>query len=155
MKIPLLSNAIAWVTGNVRLVIEYALLAALVVVGGLAVSEKIHGLVLDKQVSDLQGQTGKQQDTINNLVDANGQQQQAIGQLQDMRDKDSHTIVGLQSDLKMFRVSAKSVSDKVSELEKNNARAKALMDVAVAPDIGCVLDGTPCPAAARSTNQSH
>ncbi len=155
MKIPLLSSAFSWVTGNARLVIEYALLAALVVVGVIAMTAKMHGLVLDKQISDMQGKVDTQQGTINNLVDANTQQQQAIGQLQDMRDKDSHTIVGLQGDLKMFRVSAKSVSDKVSELEKNNARAKALMDVAVAPDIGCVLDGTPCPAAARSTNQSH
>lgn len=155
MKIPLLSSAFSWVTGNARLVIEYALLAALVVVGVIAMTAKMHGLVLDKQISDMQGKVDTQQGTINNLVDANTQQQQAIGQLQDMRDKDSHTIVGLQGDLKLFRVSAKSVSDKVSELEKNNARAKALMDVAVAPDIGCVLDGTPCPAAARSTNQSH
>ncbi len=155
MKIPLLSSAISWVTGNARLVIEYALLALVVAVGAVAVTEKIHGLVLDKQVSDLQGQTGKQQDTINSLVDANGEQQRAIDQLQDMRDRDSHTIVGLQGDLKLFRVTAKSVSDKVSELEKNNARAKALMDVAVAPDIGCVLDGTPCPATARSANKSN
>jgi Flp pilus assembly pilin Flp len=143
------------VTGNARLVIEYALLAALVVVGVIAMTAKMHGLVLDKQISEMQSKVDTQQGKISDLVDANHQQQQAIGQLQDMRDKDSHTIVGLQGDLKMFRVSAKSVSDKVSELEKNNARAKALMDVAVAPDIGCVLDGTPCPAAARSTNQSH
>lgn len=155
MKIPLLSNAVTWVVGHVRLMIEYALLAIVIALGVMAVSFKIHGLVLDKQVSELQGRVDGQQGTIGKLTDANAQQDQAISQLQDLRDRDSHTIQGLQNDLKAQRVRAQDVGAKVAELEKNNARAKALMDVAVAPDIGCVLDGTPCPARASSANKNR
>jgi hypothetical protein len=155
MKIPLLSNAVSWVTGNVRLLIEYALIAAIVVLAVMTLSAKYHGLVLDKQVSDLQGKAQGQQNTIDGLVAYNATQDQAISQLQDLREKDTRTIQGLQGDLKSQRLSARTVSAKIDELEKNNARAKALMDVAVAPDIGCVLDGTACPARAGSANPSH
>jgi len=34
---------------------------------------------------------------------------------------------------------------KVRQLEKTNADAKALLDTAVPPALGCVLDGRPCP----------
>lgn len=155
MKIPLLSNALTWVVGHARLVIEYALLGTVVALAGLAMSFKIHGLVLDKQVSDLQGRVDGQQGTIKNLSDANAVQDQAIGQLQELRSRDTTTIQGLQNDLKSQRVRAQDVGAKVAELEKNNARAKALMDVAVAPDIGCVLDGTACPARAGSANKDR
>ena len=145
-------NGVAWVFGHVRLIIEYALIAAMVVLAGLYVSQRIHGLELDTKVQQLAGEAKLADGTIKVLAKANVDQDQAIDRLRELRAKDSQQIQSLQKDFKKTDRASLQVKAKLSELEKTNVQAKSLLDTAVPDAVGCVLDGTTCPAHSGSVH---
>lgn len=142
----------AWVFGHVRLIIEYALIAAMVALAGLYVTQRIHGLQLDTQVEKLKSDAQQAADIRQKLVEANADQDAAIAGLKELRARDSRQIQSLQKDFKKTDAASMQVKAKLAALEKTNVQAKSLLDTAV-PDVArCVLDGTPCPARSGSVN---
>ena len=73
----------SWAFSHVRLLIEYALIAAVVALAGLYVAQRIHGLQLDAQVQKLAGDAQLADGTIKVLAQANVDQDQAIASLKD------------------------------------------------------------------------
>lgn len=146
------STFFAWAFSHVRLLIEYALIAAVVALAGLYVAQRIHGLQLDAQVQKLAGDAQLADGTIKVLAQANADQDAAIASLKDLRARDSRQIQSLQKDFKKTDAASMQVKAKLAALEKTNVQAKSLLDTAV-PDVArCVLDGTPCPARSGSVN---
>lgn len=142
----LLRNAFSWLLGHVRLAIEYALLGGFVVLGAYALWQRTHSAEQDTQILNLSDKLTSSTKVINGLVEANADQDKAISDLRDLRARDADAILGLQKDIAHADARNLSVRAKLAELEKNNARAKELLDTAVPPDVGCVLDGSVCPA---------
>lgn len=142
----------SWAFGHIRLLIEYAMIAAMVALAGLYVAQRIHGLQLDAQVQKLAGDAQLADGTIKVLAQANVDQDAAIASLKDLRARDSRQIQSLQKDFKKTDAASMQVKAKLAALEKTNVQAKSLLDTAV-PDVArCVLDGTPCPARSGSVN---
>jgi len=147
-----IGNGVAWAFGHVRLIIEYAMIAAMVVLAGLYVAQRIHGLQLDTQVQKLTGDYAMADGTIKVLARANVDQDQAIASLKELRARDSKQIQSLQKDFKKTDAASLQVKAKLAALEKTNVQAKSLLDTAVPDAVGCVLDGTPCPARSGSVH---
>lgn len=142
----------SWAFSHVRLLIEYAMIAALVALAGLYVAQRIHGLQLDAQVQKLASDAQLADGTIKVLARANVDQDAAIASLKELRAKDSRQIQSLQKDFKKTDAASLQVKAKLAALEKTNVQAKSLLDTAV-PDVArCVLDGTPCPARSGSVH---
>jgi hypothetical protein len=142
----------AWVFSHVRLIIEYAMIAAMVALAGLYVAQRIHGLQLDTQVQKLTGDAQLADGTIKVLAQANVDQDAAIAGLKELRARDSRQIQSLQKDFKKTDAASLQVKAKLAALEKTNVQAKSLLDTVV-PDVArCVLDSTPCPAHSGSVN---
>jgi hypothetical protein len=142
----------SWAFSHVRLLIEYAMIAALVALAGLYVAQRIHGLQLDAQVQKLASDAQLADGTIKVLARANVDQDAAIASLKELRARDSRQIQSLQKDFKKTDAASLQVKAKLAALEKTNVQAKSLLDTAV-PDIDrCVLDGTPCPARSGSVH---
>ncbi len=145
-------NGVGWVFGHVRLIIEYAMIAAMVILAGLYVAQRIHGLQLDTEVQKLTNHSKLADGTIKVLADANVEQDRSIARLKELRAKDSRQIQSLQKDFKKTDRASLQIKAKLSELEKTNVQAKSLLDTAVPDTVGCVLDGTTCPARSSSVH---
>ena len=142
----------SWALGHVRLLIEYLMIAAMVVLAGLYVAQRIHSLQLDTQVQKLAGDAQLAHGTIKVLAQANVDQDAAIASLKELRARDSKQIQSLQKDFKKTDAASLQVKAKLAALEKTNAQAKSLLDTAVPDAVGCVLDGRACPATAGSVH---
>lgn len=142
----------AWVRSHVRLIIEYAMIAAMVALAGLYVAQRIHGLQLDTQVQKLTGDAQLADGTIKVLAQANVDQDAAIASLKELRARDSRQIQSLQKDFKKTDAASLQVKAKLAALEKTNVQAKSLLNTIVPDAVTCVFDGTPCPARSGSVN---
>lgn len=140
----LLSKALAFVGARARLWIEYALIALVVALAGYAVSSTLQRRHLARTVTDLSGQLGGMATTLNQQVQANRDQDAAIAGLKALRETDSKALSGLQQRLGHATAQDAAIRTKLAELERTNAAAKSLLDLAVPDDVGCVLDGRPC-----------
>ncbi|HEY4292072.1 hypothetical protein [Luteibacter sp.] len=144
----LLSSGWAFVTSKARLVLEYGLIIAVVALGSWSVAtwwqnrETVRGLT--DNVTDLSGRLGGVSADLKAAVAANKDQDTAIAELKRLQGIDSKALNDLQGELSKADTKAATVRQKIAELEKSNADAKALLDTAVPPALGCVLDGTPC-----------
>lgn len=140
----------SWAFSHIRLLIEYAMIAALVALAGLYVAQRIHSLQLDTQVQKLAGDAQLADSTIKVLARANVDQDAAIASLKELRARDSKQIQSLQKDFRKTDAASLQVKAKLAALEETNAQAKSLLDTAVPDAVGCVLDGRACPATAGS-----
>ena len=147
--INLLRSAWTFLKSKARLIIEYGLIAAFVALAGWSVAtwwiNRDTVASLSASVTDLSGQLGGVTHDLNAQVEANRDQDKAIAELKRLRAIDSKALSELQGELSKADAKGDNVRRKVAELEKSNADAKALLDTAVPPSVGCLLDGTPCP----------
>jgi aminoglycoside phosphotransferase (APT) family kinase protein len=153
----MLTNLWKWIeskfAGKLRLIIEYLMIAALATVAGFAFNSWMKERDLEGQVGTLSTKVGGLSQSLDQAVQANRDQDDAIKALKDLRKNDSDSILGLRKLVETNATKNRQVSDKITQLEQNNAQAKALLDVAVPTAVGCVLDGT-CPANSGSTNKN-
>ena len=152
----MLSGLINWfktaVSGKARLIIEYLLLAVLVAVAGYSVNSYVQIKGLSKSNADLNTKVGGLSGALDTVVKVNGTQQEAIDRLKGLRQTDAAALSGLKIELEQNGTKTTKVAAKVSQLEKNNAEAKKVMDTAVPRDLGCVREGPECPPASGSPN---
>ncbi|NII53574.1 hypothetical protein [Luteibacter sp. SG786] len=141
----LISKALGWLTGNVRLIIEYVLILAIIVLGVYGTVAYFRTRSLTDTTITLSEKLGKVSGTLDQQVSANADQDKAIAELKRLREIDSQALNGLHDELDKADTKGQALRDKVRQLEKTNADAKALLDTAVPPTLGCVLDGRPCP----------
>ncbi|URL59610.1 hypothetical protein IM816_05805 [Luteibacter flocculans] len=143
----LLSNARALVSGKARLIIEYALILAVVVLGVYGAMAYYRTKALTESTLSLSERLGTVSGTLDQQVKANADQDKAIADLARLRNIDSQALEDLHHELDKADTKGQALRDKLRQLEKTNADAKALLDTAVPPAVGCVLDDTPCPTA--------
>jgi hypothetical protein len=143
----LFKGAATWVEGKGLLIIGYILVALLVAVAGYSVNSYVQIKTLQTSNLDLSSQLGGVAKDLSTVVKVNQTQQDAIDQLRDLRKTDASAIQGLQTELGAHGIDQTSVKAKVSQLEKNNATAKSVLDAAVPRDLGCVRNDEECPPA--------
>lgn len=143
----LLNSGRAWLAGKARLIIEYVLIIALIVLGVYGTVAYYRTKTLTDTTLSLSEKLGGLSGTLDKQVQANADQDKAIADLARLRQIDSQALDGLHHELDKADAKGDAVQQKLRQLEKTNAAAKTLLDTAVPPALGCVLDGTPCPDA--------
>jgi hypothetical protein len=136
-----------WIFGHFRLILEYALVAALVATMGVVLTMKIHSAEQDVTIAKVNSDLATTAQIAAAAKQANLDDQAAIDELKTLRAKDSTAIQGLQTDFAKTNVDQAAVKSKLAILEKTNVQAKQLLDTPVPAAVGCVLDGTACPTA--------
>lgn len=149
----LISRALCYVTGNARLIIEYALILVIIVLGVYGTVAYFRTKALTDTTMTLSEKLGSVSGTLDQQVSANADQDKAIADLKRLREIDSKALDDLHHELDSADTKGQVLRDKVRQLEKTNADAKALLDTTVPAALGCVLDGRPCPNAGG--DQSH
>jgi hypothetical protein len=140
----LISRVGSYVTGNARLFIEYILILVIIVLGVYGTVAYFRTKALTDTTMNLSEKLGRVSGTLDQQVTANADQDKAIDELKHLREIDSKALGDLHNELDKADNKGQALRDKVRQLEKTNADAKALLDTTVPAALGCVLDGRPC-----------
>jgi len=135
LRVPLLAKVVGFVSSKGRLVIEYALIAAVVTLCGLAAA-----LWANKKNTEIALlKTERRIDTLETL---NGAQDATIADLRDLRARDAETLAGVLEDYKKLARTDTEARKRIADLEKSNASVRAFMRNPIPPELRCLLDGT-------------
>lgn len=138
----------AWsaVSDKARLYIEYVLIALFIAACSWGISLWVQNHGMQKTINELNVTNGAQDQSLRQLSEDNLQNKAAIATLQTTRQLDHNTIQGLVDALTdVYNRSAKN-NERLSNLEKHDAKAKAYLHNDPVPDsVRCLLDHTPCP----------
>lgn len=151
----LLSSAWSYLSGKARLIVEYVLILVVIILGVYGTMAYFRTKSLTESTLDLSQRLGQVKGTLDQQVDANKDQDKAISELKRLREIDSQALDGLHNELDKADTKGQTLRDKVRQLEKTNADAKALLDTAVPAAVGCVLDGTPCPGSSSNVTDGR
>jgi hypothetical protein len=138
-KVPFLSAAVSFVTGRVRLVIEYTLIALVIASTATAITLWYRANYLEKSNDELR-------ERITNVELINVAQDKAISDLQELRQQDAVAMAGLLADYAKVSKSDTAVRKKLTDMEKQNASVHGYLDESLPPELGCLLNNS-CPAA--------
>ena len=142
----LIGRLLGWVKGKTRLFIEYVLITAVAALAGYAVMTWYERKELTKKVQGLTTSLVGMTDKLDQQIQIGKDQDHTIAELQRLRLQDESAIAGLQDGLSATVRDDHAVRSRLEQLERNNAAAQSLLGMAVPAELGCVLDGTPCPA---------
>jgi len=142
------STTWSWISGKARLIIEYVLIGIVVSLAGFTLAIWLQRRELAQQVTKLSGTVGTLSGTVTEQANINRQQDAALAELSRLRGIDSKALTDLNGELAMAGKKGDGLRQRIAQLEKNNADARALLDTPVPADLGCLLDGRPCPATA-------
>lgn len=133
---------------NVRLWIEYGVIAALIAVGGIAVTNYYKSRLQEARVEQVTQELDHVNDRLGTAETVNETQQKVILDLADQRNVDGQRIVELIDSYSTLSQNDKLLRNRLSTLEKNDA-AKKYLDTPVPDAVGCLYDET-CPTEGSS-----
>jgi cell division protein FtsB len=149
-KIP----GVSWVTGNFRLVIEYALIATVVTLAGVAVAlwggKKKTEVVLAQTETRLTGAEAR----MTTLESVNEAHEETIKELKDLRGQDAKALDGLLSDYKMLAEADSRVRTRLHNLETSNENVRNYLNLPVPAQLDCLLNDT-CTPADKGSNKDR
>lgn len=136
----LLSKVTSFVKGRANLVFGYALIAALITLGGFTATLWMRNADMKLKVSTLNTSLVTTQGEVTTLKGVTETQSETINTLHELRQKDATTMLGLMEDVSTIRGRHAATSNRVLNLEMKNAKVKTYLDIALPPELQCVLD---------------
>lgn len=141
-KIP----GVSWLTGNFRLVIEYALIGAVVTLAGVAVAlwgaKKNTEITLSKTETRLTATEGR----MTTLESVNEAHEKTIVELKELRGQDAKALDGLLGDYKILAEADSKVRTRLHNLETSNENVRNYLNLPVPAQLDCLLNDTCTPA---------
>lgn len=138
-------SGIKWISLNPRLVIEYCLIGAVVVMGGfttaLWIKKQQTEIVLADTKTTLEASRGERALLTTRLSiqeDVNDKQSDRIESLVKLRTLDSTALTALVTNLKQLAIKDSRVQKKLTELENKNAAVKDYLDQPIPPNLTCL-----------------
>lgn len=128
------------VTSKIRLYVEYAMLAVLLGVAGLAVTLKIQTYRQQISITNLSNGLEKAQGEIEVITSVNAAQEGVIKSLSGQRESDNLAVTNLLNAYDKLRDADQRIRSKLDTLEKTDAQAKAYFDSVVPESVACVYD---------------
>lgn len=124
---------------QIRLWIEYALIAAVVVFAGLAVTVKMESLRQENKITSLSGKVDAAETRLSVVEGVNDAQKEIIEGLASQRSLDGQSIVRLMDKYQELTFSDRKLRNQLNDLEKND-EARNFLDAAVPDSVGCLWD---------------
>lgn len=141
-SVPILGTAVTFVTDNIRLVIEYVLIAIVVTLCGVAVA--LWGAKQKSALALAQTQTSLETvaSRLATVESVNQGQEATILDLKELRSKDAKAIDGLLGDYKDLSDNDTKVRTRLQTLENSNAAVRDYLNQPVPAELACLLDNT-------------
>jgi hypothetical protein len=142
----LFSNVALYVKSHVRLLFGYALIAALITVGGFTASLWLRNAEMKTDIANLNTSLVITKNTIEQLTFAATTQHRAISDLVTLRKLDSDALTGLASDVKVINAKDYRTRLQIQNLENQNEAVRNYLNSVIPADLVCVFDPAECPA---------
>lgn len=139
---PVLGTLSRLLAGKFRLVVEYLLLALVVIAAASCITLWVETREQRHEIGQLRTRV------VNNEI-MNATQASTIDGLLAARRKDAEVTAGLLRDFAAISRLDKATQRKLRELERRNASVRDYLDQPIPADLGCLLDGS-CKASADS-----
>lgn len=136
---------------NVRLLVEYAIVAVLLAVGGVAITNWVKASVQEQKVENLTTKLSHAEQRLDTAETVNATQETVILELADQRKVDGERIVELIDTYSQLSKADKVLRNKLKDLEKKDD-AKKYLDTPVPDSVGCLYDDS-CPPPAGGTDE--
>lgn len=128
-----------------RLVAEYFLIGAVVILGSLCVNLYMSDREAKKYVDNLSLQVKEQHVEIQAMNTANDEQTKTINALQELRNRDSEALGGLVRDFQVLAKTNNSVDKRLKTLEQNNETVRKYLQADIPTPLICLLNKQDCP----------
>lgn len=132
----------AKVLGQGRLIVEYLMIVAVVILGTVSVNLYIQDKVADRKLEVLEGKLSDQNVKLFELVNASQEQTSTISQLMSLRTKDATAIEGLVTDFKSLADTSTKVDQRLKELEESNEAVRTYLQSDIPAPLMCLLNRT-------------
>lgn len=124
---------------TIRLWIEYALIALVIIAAGLSVTLKMQLLRQEVHIEKLSGEVESTKSRLTTIEEVNEAQRGVIQDLSDLRKEDGSSILRLMTSYEQLSLADKKLRAKLSNLE-NNDEARTFLDDPVPASVGCLWD---------------
>lgn len=135
LKVPFIGKIVGFIAPNARLMIEYALIAAILCIGGATVHLWSVKNEYSKKNAELTLRMG-QAEALAAVHEA------VIVSLNEARERDNAAIVRLASENKRLDEVGKTHRSQIAKLEKENANVRNYLAERIPPELACVLNRT-------------
>jgi hypothetical protein len=134
----------ATIKSKMQLWIGYFLLAAVLVLAGVASYNYVTRLKLDNKVTTLEGKVTAAENRVKLVEEVNQQQADALDTIKSLNGVNDTMLKGLATDMEALRVRDRTAFNRLAALEKSNEAVRKYLNTVVPAPVGCVLDRT-CP----------
>lgn len=127
---------------KLRLYIEYAMIALLVVTAGITFTLWLQKQTIQKNLAETKVQLTSVESRLTTAEQVNKIQQDHIVELHNLRLTDAKVLDGLMHDYKSIKLSSTKARSKVTQLEHKNETVKTYLDKPIPSELGCMFSKT-------------
>lgn len=127
-----------WITGNLRLMIEYALIATIVIIAGITATMWVDKLKTEVALAETRTDLESVLHTVDALEGTTERQGTEIVTLNGLRKVDSTALLELVSSMEALAKKDGNVRARLQHLEDTNDVVKAYMDTPLPADVACL-----------------
>jgi hypothetical protein len=131
--VPFLGTAATFVAGNVRLVIEYVLIA-------LTIAGAASAIALWYRTNYLEARNDELRERMVHVELINEAQDKTIADLQETRQQDAAVLAALIVDYDKLSKADTAARKQLSNLEKQNAKVHGYLNESLPPELSCMLN---------------
>lgn len=129
-----------------RLVVEYLMIVAVVILGALSINLFFQSREADNKLQTLEGKLSDQSVMLFTLTDSNARQQNTINNLMELRSRDATAIEGLVTDYKALANTSTKVDKRLKKLEDSNEAVRVYLSSDIPAPLMCLLNNTCSPS---------
>ena len=151
VKVPWISNVVTLFTSKKRLLLEYFLIALVVMIAGFTFTMWLQKGRLALSLAETQTELVSVHDRLTVVETVNTQQEETIASLNELRVSDARALGSLITDYKFLAQNDLQARKRLDSLEQTNETVRTYLNQPVPLDLICLFDQT-CPAGDKGSN---
>lgn len=142
-KLPLIGTLISFLTGFMkskpRLICEYGLIAAVVIIGGFTVTQWYNKNQIEVRLAHAEGALATVGSRLALVEAVNEAHEQTIVSLRELRERDAVALEGLMSDYRVLATRDNHIREQLDGLRQSNQTVQLYLDYPVPPELARML----------------
>lgn len=134
-KLPWIAKALGFLKGKSRLLCEYGLIAAVVIIGSFTVGQWYSKNQIEVRLAHTEGALATVGSRLTLVEAVNEAHEQTIVSLRDLRERDAVALEGLLSDYRVLADRDNHIRKQLDELRQSNQTVQLYLDQPVPPEL--------------------
>lgn len=155
MIVILLNKLRAYLTSKGRVVVEYLMIFAVIVLGAVSTNMYLDARTAKKEIATLHYKLSAESQSVMQLKAASVSQVATIEELKEMRRADATAIEGLVTDFKGIADTNKKAEKRLRQLEEDNEEVRKYLNSSIPAPLKCLLNNTCSATTSRSGGKNN